>query len=421
MARTPRPVDPDEGPVQAFAFDLRALRESAGNPTYRTLAKTAGYSATTLGDAAGGAHLPTLEVALAYVGACGGDVAAWRERWQNVSRAVAQERAQRTAGSAKVDVPGGEAAACADEPGASELSETPESVSESEPPARARVHISSPWLVIVAALSGVLIAALVGVVVARQPGAEAATSQGSAASERATAADSEHCPALPADGAAVAFTGTTYGLGANVRSGASLESQVRLRIPPGCAVAFSGYCLGDVVMDETAGTPDMRWFIIPGVGEVASAIVHGDPPAGLQPRPCPQDVPAPAAITLAIARTGTGGGVVELSATGSRLWIVGFAAYYPDTAGASPRWHQLGFGDDQSGGSFDSAPLRLAADPAARVPVVAVACLGGGGPTAVAAYAEVSASTPPTLRSVGAPTADTLATAARTACQYPSG
>jgi hypothetical protein len=64
LARTPRPVNPADGPIQAFAHDLRSLREAAGNPTYRVLAKTAGFSATTLGDAAGGVRLPTLELAV---------------------------------------------------------------------------------------------------------------------------------------------------------------------------------------------------------------------------------------------------------------------------------------------------------------------------------------------------------------------
>ena len=86
MARSARPINPDDGPIQSFAFDLRTLREAAGNPTYRSLARVAGFSATTLGDAAGGVKLPTLEVALAYVNACGGDTAEWQRRWQSVMK-----------------------------------------------------------------------------------------------------------------------------------------------------------------------------------------------------------------------------------------------------------------------------------------------------------------------------------------------
>jgi hypothetical protein len=65
VGRVARPVDPEDGPIPAFAHDLRLLREAAGNPTYRALSKTAGYSASTLGEAAGGVRLPSLEVTLA--------------------------------------------------------------------------------------------------------------------------------------------------------------------------------------------------------------------------------------------------------------------------------------------------------------------------------------------------------------------
>ncbi|WP_283843887.1 hypothetical protein [Kitasatospora humi] len=93
MARKPRPIDPTEGPLQAFAHDLRLVREAAGNPTYRALATTAGFGATTLSDAAGGVRQPSLEVTLAYVGACGGDVAAWEQRWRELNRTLQEQRA----------------------------------------------------------------------------------------------------------------------------------------------------------------------------------------------------------------------------------------------------------------------------------------------------------------------------------------
>jgi WD40 repeat protein len=61
---------------------LRELRRSAGNPTYRVLAKRAHYAATTLAEAAAGDRLPTLAVALAYARACNGDGAVWMARWR---------------------------------------------------------------------------------------------------------------------------------------------------------------------------------------------------------------------------------------------------------------------------------------------------------------------------------------------------
>ncbi|MDQ7803117.1 hypothetical protein Q5425_05215 [Amycolatopsis sp. A133] len=87
--RPEQPLDPLAGPVQLFAWELRQLREKAGRPTYRRLAHQAHYSVTTLADAAKGDRLPSLEVALAYVTACGGDRAEWEARW----RAVAAESA----------------------------------------------------------------------------------------------------------------------------------------------------------------------------------------------------------------------------------------------------------------------------------------------------------------------------------------
>lgn len=75
-------MDPAASPVQRFAFGLRELRAEAGGGTYRELARRAGYSVTTLSQAAAGDRLPTLPVTLAYVGACGGDLTLWEERWK---------------------------------------------------------------------------------------------------------------------------------------------------------------------------------------------------------------------------------------------------------------------------------------------------------------------------------------------------
>ncbi|GGO50484.1 hypothetical protein GCM10012287_30310 [Streptomyces daqingensis] len=89
-------LDPDAGPVQRFAAGLRALRESAGRPTYRVMAERAKYGVTTLSQAAAGKQLPTRAVALAYVKACGGDVAEWERLWREAS-------AEAAAGSAEND------------------------------------------------------------------------------------------------------------------------------------------------------------------------------------------------------------------------------------------------------------------------------------------------------------------------------
>ncbi|MFG6200582.1 hypothetical protein [Nonomuraea sp. JJY05] len=91
--RRERPVDPAAGPVQRFASELRKLRQEAGGPTYRAMAKRAGYSVTTLSQAAAGERLASLPVVLAFVQTCGGDVSAWERRWQQVTQELAQERA----------------------------------------------------------------------------------------------------------------------------------------------------------------------------------------------------------------------------------------------------------------------------------------------------------------------------------------
>ncbi|KAA6213902.1 hypothetical protein CP973_32525 [Streptomyces albofaciens JCM 4342] len=75
-------MDPEAGPVERLAWELRQLRERAGTPSYRTLAKTAHYSASTLAEAAKGERLATLDVVLAYAQACGGDRAEWEARWR---------------------------------------------------------------------------------------------------------------------------------------------------------------------------------------------------------------------------------------------------------------------------------------------------------------------------------------------------
>jgi helix-turn-helix protein len=82
MGRPMRPVDPAEGPVQQFAAALRELREQAGSPTFRQLAKHTHYSATTLSVACSGRALPSLDVVLALVRACHGEQDVWRRRWR---------------------------------------------------------------------------------------------------------------------------------------------------------------------------------------------------------------------------------------------------------------------------------------------------------------------------------------------------
>ncbi|SFR29175.1 WD40 repeat [Lentzea waywayandensis] len=88
MGRPERPLDPNEGPVQRFAWELRLLREKAGSPSYRELSRRAHFSSTALSEAAGGTQLPTLAVTLGYVEACEGDAEHWERQWREVAAEI---------------------------------------------------------------------------------------------------------------------------------------------------------------------------------------------------------------------------------------------------------------------------------------------------------------------------------------------
>ncbi len=77
-------MDPADGPVAAFAVELRKLRQEAGSPSYRAMAAQVHFSSATLAAAAAGDKLATLPVTLAYVEACGGDRREWQARWEEV-------------------------------------------------------------------------------------------------------------------------------------------------------------------------------------------------------------------------------------------------------------------------------------------------------------------------------------------------
>ncbi len=85
MGRREGELDPEASPLEAFAHDLRELRRKADVASYRELARRAHYSASALSTAANGRSLPTLAVVEAYVGACGGDQAEWRKRWEELN------------------------------------------------------------------------------------------------------------------------------------------------------------------------------------------------------------------------------------------------------------------------------------------------------------------------------------------------
>ncbi|WP_405721078.1 helix-turn-helix domain-containing protein [Streptomyces sp. NBC_01537] len=105
MGRPERPVDPDAGPVQRFAHELRLLRQKAGSPSYREMSQRTGVSVTTLSRAAAGERLPSAAVAQAYVRACDADPGEWETRWKEAAEeaAGAQAAARDGAGIAEDD------------------------------------------------------------------------------------------------------------------------------------------------------------------------------------------------------------------------------------------------------------------------------------------------------------------------------
>ncbi|MDH6135612.1 hypothetical protein P3T37_005028 [Kitasatospora sp. MAA4] len=396
MARRPRPIDPTDGPLPAFAYDLRTVREEAGNPTYRALAGLAGFSATTLSDAAGGVRQPSLEVTLAYVGACGGDVTLWESRWRELDRLLASEREQPAdAPEAEAEpIPEAEPAAAIPvaapvtepdpQPKAQESAngvfriESPVGNDDEKPAARTGRRRWAPW----AAVAAVVLLVASALVIGRLPG------KAHPAPARATKAATPAVPCPVSTPAPGAFSGSTYTIKTNVRAGANLNAAVVQEVPIGCTLYFSGYCLGDVAVDAFQGDADMRWLELTGGGVVASAVIHGNPPSSMAPTPCTDSVPTPTTLSLAV-NPGQDGDpdTVDLLATGPHLWIAGFAAYYASTGGGSdtaPQWHQLGFTDKTVlSAEWRFGPLR--GDPAnpGPIPVVAVSCMAGQAPNDV--------------------------------------
>ncbi|OKI25168.1 hypothetical protein [Streptomyces sp. CB03911] len=105
QGRQERPIDPEGGPLAAFATALRALREECGPPTYRQLATyskkigTTNYSDTTFSNAARGDSQPSREVTRAFVLSCHlyaksdraraeAAAAEWDARWQELEAAL---------------------------------------------------------------------------------------------------------------------------------------------------------------------------------------------------------------------------------------------------------------------------------------------------------------------------------------------
>jgi hypothetical protein len=91
--------------LEAFARDLRAMRSKA-DLDYPEMAEVSHYTMRTLVSAAGGVRLPTLPVTVAYVQACGGDVAEWEERWAKLAKSLKKDSKALPAAGSSPEAPG---------------------------------------------------------------------------------------------------------------------------------------------------------------------------------------------------------------------------------------------------------------------------------------------------------------------------
>lgn len=84
-----RVATPRAEAIEQFAAVLRALRTSAGSPSFRTMSgRSHAISHTTLHDAAQGHRLPNWATTAEFVKACFADPAEFRERWEQAHQVV---------------------------------------------------------------------------------------------------------------------------------------------------------------------------------------------------------------------------------------------------------------------------------------------------------------------------------------------
>ncbi|WP_372411854.1 helix-turn-helix domain-containing protein [Streptomyces luteireticuli] len=92
MGRLPKALDPRD-PLQAFAIELRALRDAAGAAGGQAATcEAVGINRSTYYAWLSGAQLPTSDLLELVVRAWGGDRAHWAERRRQTERALAQDR-----------------------------------------------------------------------------------------------------------------------------------------------------------------------------------------------------------------------------------------------------------------------------------------------------------------------------------------
>jgi Helix-turn-helix domain len=235
MGRPMRPIDPADGTIQEFAAELRQLRERAGNPTFRLLARRAHYSPTTLSVACSGTALPSLDVTLAFVRACDGPAEYWQQRWYGTSAKATASPAGRK--QPQDSWPSKAAGAIADHPGSSNRNNGTAGSLATAWASRRRQVVAG--LIIVASIAGVAFWALSNPL-GPAPHSERLLSAG-------LASPSPYIGVSPCDVGAVVLTQTALRLpapmtqaGHDYRAG-TVIGVVALRFSPRCALAWTRF------------------------------------------------------------------------------------------------------------------------------------------------------------------------------------
>jgi hypothetical protein len=194
--------------------------------------------------------------------------------------------------------------------------------------------------------------------------------------------DCHGMPSGPYQDGFVASTDLGYTL---IRQEPRFDSGVLRRYPPGCELAFDGYCIGDPKADWRFHVPDPIWFSLAEEdGFVASADIRARPKAGSVPAlsGCTGGRPAPEIPEITDPVSEKVQGELEFTAAAPRAIEVGFAVYYPNTAGrpGTARWHALGVDLNTADGvsapwDSRSVPGQSGPNPA-RIAVLAVPCEG---------------------------------------------
>ncbi len=167
-------------PAERFAEQLRTLRASVGNPSFRKMAGRSGQiSHTTLHEAAAGTRFPSWETTREFVRACGASEVQWKHRWEAAQHPQAVNAAAPTIPDppARIGVMAAATTSVVDKPGISGVTappepvpmdriapragDDPEDVAEDEGTGSRRRRM--PWLATAAAVAAVI--AILGIVV----------------------------------------------------------------------------------------------------------------------------------------------------------------------------------------------------------------------------------------------------------------